>query len=80
MLEINLGDFPISISVDGTIDGGKLTEHKGMIIYAIKLIDTELIIKLFHELEEDAEVDDEYFAGVHSPDAIVILGIAQVSI
>lgn len=51
-----------------------------MIIYAIKLIDTELIIKLFHELEDDEEVDDEYFAGVHSPDAIVILGIAQVSI
>ena len=51
-----------------------------MIIYAIKLIDTELIIKLFHELEEDEEVDDEYFAGVHSPYAIVILSIAQFSI
>jgi hypothetical protein len=35
---------------------------------------------LFHELSEEEKVGDEYFAGVHSPDAILILGIAQVNI
>jgi len=78
--EIEAGNFPEPIATDGTIDGGKLTEHKGMIIYGIKLIDRELIIKLFHELSEEEKVGDEYFAGVHSPDAILILGIAQVNI
>jgi len=79
LTQIQNGDLPEPIMFDGKIDAGKLTENKSMNLYAVAMVDQAFVKRLFSEEDEtNNENNDEYVAGVHSTDSVVLLGIAQV--
>lgn len=41
--QIKSGDLPIPIAIAGSVDGAKLTEHTGMLLCCVKIVDSELL-------------------------------------
>jgi hypothetical protein len=71
-----------AIKIDGTIDGGKMTEHKGMLITALKLTDSDMLTNLFQNKKKSNNVStttddtttEENWHNVQSTKSIFLMG------